>query len=121
VVDENLPHGSGGDRQEVGSIYRVHPAAARKLDVGLVDEGRGVEGVIGPLASQLPTGHRAQLLVDDRQQPVQCVPLATANRLEKLRDVARPNGLAGRCRVAGGVGVVGAHCEPGSRMSSLPG
>ena len=121
VVDEDLPHGSGGDRQEVGAVHRVHPAAARQLDVGLVDEGRGVEGVVGSLASQLPAGHGAQLVVDDRQQPVQRVSLAAANRLEKPRHVARGNGVAAGCRVAWGRGVVGAHGEPGSCMSSLLG
>jgi hypothetical protein len=42
-----------------------------KLEIRLVNQGRGIEGVIASLSAELPVGDAAQLVVHDRQEPVE--------------------------------------------------
>jgi hypothetical protein len=42
-----------------------------ETQIGLVDEGRRLEGVIAPLAGEMGSGHPVQLVVDERQELVQ--------------------------------------------------
>ena len=64
-VDENLPHGLGGDAKEV-AVIGIGPVADEPK-VGLVHQGGGVERVIGPFPGHLGRGQLAQLVVNQRQ------------------------------------------------------
>ena len=56
-VDENLPHGLGGDSKEVAMIG-IGPVAD-EAKVGLMHQGGGVEGVIGTFPGHLGRGQLA--------------------------------------------------------------
>jgi hypothetical protein len=69
--DEDAAHGLGGCGEEVAPtapILRLVPAG--EPEVGLVDEGRRLEGLAGPLAGQLPGGQPAQFVADQREEPL---------------------------------------------------
>ena len=65
-VDEDLPHGLGGDVEEV-TVIGIGPVADEP-EVGLVHQGGGVERVIGAFPRQLRRGQPAQLVIDQRQE-----------------------------------------------------
>jgi hypothetical protein len=68
VIEQDPPHGLGGSDVEVGSAGPRDLAFADELEVGLVDEGRCLQGVIRPLGGQRPLGHGAELVINQRQQ-----------------------------------------------------
>ena len=52
-----------------------------------MDQGRGIEGVIAPLATELPVSDATQLVVHDRHEPVESGgigPLAAEQRAANL-------------------------------------
>jgi len=49
-----------------------------QTEVGLVDEGGGLQGVAGALAAQVGGGARAQFFVDDGDRPVEGLAAAVA-------------------------------------------
>jgi hypothetical protein len=76
VVDQNAPHETRGQRQEVRAIL---PAYATKIDQsneGFVDERGCLQRVIVTLATHLETGEAPQFLVDDRNQLIERGPIA---------------------------------------------
>lgn len=85
VVDEDLAHGPRRGPEEVRARLELvlvpvepHP--------GLRDEGRGLEGVPGPFARELPLGDRAELLVDPLDQPVPRAVVPLADLAEEHRE-----------------------------------
>ncbi len=66
VVDQNSPHRLGGRTEEVR--FAVEVLVPDQPQVGLMDQGGGVERVPGPLCGH-PRGREfPQLLVDERKQ-----------------------------------------------------
>jgi hypothetical protein len=63
-------------------------AAAGKLQVRLVDESGGRQRARRNFAVELPAGDAAQLLVDERKQPIQGVRLTFADAAKELGDGA---------------------------------
>jgi hypothetical protein len=70
VVDHHLPHRLGGGGEEVFAVFEAQRRAVEELEVGLVDEGAGVERLAAPVARELGTGDPLQVAVDARQQLV---------------------------------------------------
>jgi hypothetical protein len=66
AVDDDLPHGAGGDTVEVAPALPVTRVRAGELQVGFVNELGRDEAGIGGLA-ELETGAPAELVVDDRE------------------------------------------------------
>jgi hypothetical protein len=58
-----------------------------ELEVGLVDQPDGVEGVAGPLQAQAAAGDRPELVVDQRHELVEGAPVPIAERKQELRRV----------------------------------
>jgi hypothetical protein len=61
MVDEDPPHQLRGDAEEVRATLPV-PSLPGELEVGLVDERGGLEGVIPPLAGQVPGSELVELV-----------------------------------------------------------
>jgi hypothetical protein len=51
MIDEDSSHDSGGDTDEVGPVSPLHAGPIDHMDIGLIDQGGGLEGVTGTLAS----------------------------------------------------------------------
>src|SRR5262249_57371755 len=82
VVDEDAAHGLGGRREEVhAAVPERLRAGADELEIRLVDQGRGLEGVSRPLASEAPGRQPAQLFVDERQELLGGVRVALVDRV----------------------------------------
>ena len=57
----------------------------------LVNQGRGLQGVVGPLVAKLARRDAAELRIDERQQLIERSPVAATPIAEQRRDVARRN------------------------------
>jgi hypothetical protein len=76
VVDKNLPHGAGGDGEEVRTVLRLQRTTARQLDVGFMDQRGRLDRAVPPLAAELALCPAPQIVVDDRDDPVECLAVA---------------------------------------------
>lgn len=70
VVDEDAAHGLGGDGEEVGTAGEACLGLVDELEVGLVDEGGGLEGVAGAFASEEGAREGAELVVDEWEEGI---------------------------------------------------
>jgi hypothetical protein len=67
LIDQDVAHGRG--REEVApAVPVVAPVPADEPDVGLVDQGGGLEGLARLLVAQPGGGQLPQLVVDEREQ-----------------------------------------------------
>ena len=78
MANEDVPHGLGGDRQEMGARLPLHAIDLDELEIGLVDERGRVERMAVPLEAELSAGDSPKLVVNQRDELVQSVPVATA-------------------------------------------
>jgi len=76
VLDEDAAHQLGGDAEEMGAVFPIDAGLIDQLEVGLVDEGGGLECVIGALAAHVGTGDAAEFVVDERQKLIGSAGLA---------------------------------------------
>ncbi len=71
VVHQNLAHRRRGDAEEVGAILPGDAALIDHLQVGFVHERRAVHGAPGPPSAELAARNPAQVVVDERHEPVE--------------------------------------------------
>ena len=89
LFDEDAAHGLGRGGEEVAAavpvlgLLRVH-----QPQVGLVDQGRGLERLAGLLLGQLLRRQLAQLVVDQRQQLLGGVRVALLDGGQDAGDIA---------------------------------
>jgi hypothetical protein len=88
VVNEDAAHEGGGDGEEVGAGLPVDLLDAGEAEIGFVDEGGGLEGVVGCFAAEVDGGDAAQFGVDERDKPFFCLPVALFQFDEELGNVA---------------------------------
>lgn len=86
VIDEDLAHGVCRDRKEVIAILPIHLCLVNQFQVGLVDEGAGIEGNARPPPPELAAGDTAQLGGEQFNEPVEGACLAFAMGDEESRD-----------------------------------
>jgi hypothetical protein len=89
MVDQDSTHDLGGNAEEVRLVLPIHLALIGEPEVCLVDEGRGLQGMPGPLVFQLPRGDSTQLGIDQRQQSLESIAIAPAPAIEQRRNVRR--------------------------------
>jgi hypothetical protein len=75
-----------GDGEEVAAVLPVDLALIEQLDVRLVDDGCGLQPTMPPFACELPRREQAELIVDERNQPVERLAAAVTPRVEDLSD-----------------------------------
>ena len=68
VVDQDPPHRLRRRAVEVPAVLQPHLPDAFEPQVGLVDQGRRLERVVGPLVAQQPAGELTQLAVHQLHQ-----------------------------------------------------
>ena len=89
VIDQDPAHDLRRDTKEMRSILPIDLALVDEPDVRLMNEGRRLQGVVGPLAPKLARGNAAKLRIDEWQQLVERSPVAATPIAEQRRDVAR--------------------------------
>lgn len=65
VIDKDLAHELGGDSEEMGAAAPFGHILIDQPHVGFMDEGGGLERVIGAFAAEVAEGELAQFAVDD--------------------------------------------------------
>lgn len=88
VIDKDPAHELSGDTKEVGAALPVDTGLVDQLHVGFVDEGGGLQGVVGPFAAHVVRRNSAKFGVDDREQLIVCAGCALAGIGEELGDFA---------------------------------
>ena len=83
VVDEDLAHDVGGEADEVGAAVPVD-VFADEAEIGFVDEGGSLEGVVGALATHVGLGETVELRVDEREETIGGGGVAVVHGLEEL-------------------------------------
>ena len=92
AVDQDPPHRLGRGGEEVApAVPACSAARVHQPQVGLVDQGRGLEGLPGLLAGQPLGGQLAQLVVDQRQELLGRLGVALLDRREDAGHVAHGN------------------------------
>jgi hypothetical protein len=120
VVHEDAPHHGCGDGQEVRAVLPDHAVLLEQAEVGLVDEGGGLQSVAAALAAQVTGGAAAQVVVDERHQPLVGLAVALTPENEEFGDAF------GRCGHGEGLRVGPAERDaqgyrrtgPGTRVRS---
>ena len=62
-----------GHAHELGAVLPIGAVLVHQPEVGLVDQGGGLEGVAGPFVAHATARHAAQLPVNQRHKPLQRV------------------------------------------------
>jgi hypothetical protein len=70
VIHQDLPHRPHGDAQEVSTILPADMFVVDEFDIGLVNQRRRLEGVVGSLVLHEPGGSPVHLLVDGAKETI---------------------------------------------------
>lgn len=89
IVDEHAPHRVRGRREEFRAIGGSKAMLGEQTKVRLVHQPRGSERMPGSLAKEPLPGHAPQVVVEQGNQAVERVGLATPQGLEAKRDLSR--------------------------------
>src|SRR5262245_59153913 len=87
VVDEDAADQVGGKGEELGAARPVESGMAVEPQIGLMDDGGGLQGMPSPLAAQLLGGDAPQLVVDQRQNLLRGLLIAAAPALQQASDL----------------------------------
>jgi hypothetical protein len=88
VIYQNLPHKPGSDSKEVRAAFPFRRTLAKQAHVGFVNQSSALEGVIRALLLQGVAGETPELLVDERHEGVEGLPVAAAPTGQKVCDLA---------------------------------
>jgi hypothetical protein len=87
VVDKNPPHHLSGDAKKVRAILPVAIALFDEAQVRLVHERGGLQSVTIPLTVKLTRSDATQFAVNQRQQAIERISIASAPMVEQCGDV----------------------------------
>ena len=87
VVDEDSSHGLGGDSEEVGPAVELGLRLVDELEVGLVDEGGGLEGVPRVFAAEEGACQGAELVVDQGEKNINRTGIPVGKAFEESGDL----------------------------------
>jgi hypothetical protein len=87
MIDENLPHQSRRNREELRAVLPSYASQVYEAQVRLVDERGRSERVIGPLRTQSPARDPTQIVIHNLDQPAGRDPIALAPRYEQPRHI----------------------------------
>ena len=68
AVDEDASHAGRGDGEEVGAVLPADAGLVDEPEVGLVDEGGGLEGVAAAFLAHVGVGELSELVVDEGEE-----------------------------------------------------
>jgi hypothetical protein len=82
LFDQDVAHRAGGGEEEMLPAFPGHLAVAGDPQIGLVDQGRRLEGLARRLVGELLARQTAQFVVDQRQEISRGLPVPGLCRLE---------------------------------------
>jgi hypothetical protein len=88
MVHQDAAHDLSGDPEKLRAIHPRHPALSHQAHIGFVHEGRRLERVIRPLATEVRDGSLAQLVIDERDKFVTRLEIPNPPLPEQLTDPA---------------------------------
>ncbi len=87
-VHEDAPHHLRGDAEEMAAVLPARLVLPEQPKADLVDEGGRLKHAIRALAGQVARRHAVQLVIDEWQQPLECVLVAVAPDAKQTGDIA---------------------------------
>ena len=87
VIEQDAAHLGGRHGQKMSAAFERR-ALVHQLDVGLVNQGRGLQRVLAALAAEVGAGQAMQLVIDQRQKLVDGVFIAAPQIPQQARDFA---------------------------------
>jgi hypothetical protein len=84
VIDEHAAHGPGRDAHVVGLVLETFPFQAAHLDISLVNQSRGLQGMIRSLVAHVVFCQGAELVVHHGQQRLFRADLAGVQIVQQL-------------------------------------
>ena len=83
-----MAHGQRRDREEVGAVLPGGLRRIHQLEIGLVDQSGGVQGLARTPHAELAVSDHLEFFVDQGKELVHGAVLAMAHRGEQLRDLS---------------------------------
>ncbi|HSC26155.1 MAG TPA: hypothetical protein VLD67_02715 [Vicinamibacterales bacterium] len=87
VVDEDVAHQPGRQRKEVRAALQRHPVHIDETQEDLVDERCRLARVAGTLPPEMAARHAPQIVIQQRNQPVERRGVSLSPGQEELGDV----------------------------------
>ena len=97
VIHGELSHGPGSQGKKMLTIVHREPRVLRELQVHLVNQDGGLQRLIAAVPEAM-AGQRSQLLVDERHQLIDGLPIAAAPGGQQVGDGSRIGRHAVRSR-----------------------
>ena len=99
LLDKNPSHGfRGRGKKMAATVPSLRRFNIDETNVRLVNEGRRLKGLPWLFLGQFCGGQLAQLVVDQRQEPLGGIWVARLDLRQYLRDVDHPRGILGQER-----------------------
>jgi hypothetical protein len=92
-VHQDVAHGHARHGQEMGPVLPGGASLVHQPEIGLVHQSGGVKRLTRTPAAELPVSHGAQLVIDQRHQPVHGAPVPLADGCQKLSYLSRDRTL----------------------------
>jgi hypothetical protein len=89
MIDKEPPHQLGCNAKEVRAVLPLDVLLPDQLQVGLVNEGCRLQRMAGPLAREISLRQPLQLVIHDRHQLVERLPVSLSALDEQLSQVLR--------------------------------
>ena len=71
MFDQDAPHQLSRNGKKMGAILPLHAPVIHQAHVGLINQGRRLKAVAGPLASDVALGKAVEFVIDDGGQLVE--------------------------------------------------
>jgi hypothetical protein len=85
VIDQEAPHDLSRQRHEVSPGTGFRRTLCENLNVDLVDQGRGLQGVIGAFPAQMVSSHAAKVGIQQIEETALGGSVAFLDTLQKFR------------------------------------
>ena len=86
MIHQDVPHQLCGYAKEVSAVLPLRHFLANQAQIGFVDQGSALEGVIGAFAPEMAARYPAQLFVNHGYQRFPCFLVALAPIGEQFID-----------------------------------
>ncbi len=93
MIDEDATHHGGRDGDEVSSALPMYTLLVRQPQIGFVNQGGRLEGVVGTFSAERPLRQGVQLVVDEGQYLPPGIWVSTVDAGQKPGDIARCVGV----------------------------
>ena len=84
IINQNLPHELGGNRDKMGAIYGQRRPVTREPEVDFVNKLRALQCVIGTLSQQAPMSGKPQFFIDERDESLKCLLISASPAKQQL-------------------------------------